>query len=127
MRGKRRLTSQSRAMLLTSQKGEEDFILAVWFRSVNLPDVPGKSHLSEPGRIDSAHQWGRGASERGERNQNNKYGQTSADSDFRFCGMVPDRGRNRKLRSSHFQHIITLLWGGHSSAVDIVGPKSRWK
>lgn len=60
MRGKRRLTSQSRAMLLTSQKGEEDFILAIWFRSMNLPDVPDKSHLPEPVRIDSAHQWGGG-------------------------------------------------------------------
>lgn len=61
-RGKRRLTSQSHAMLLTSWEGEEDFILAIWFRNMNLPDVPGKTPLPEPARIDSANQWkgGRG-------------------------------------------------------------------
>lgn len=91
MRTKRRVTSQSRAVLLTSQEEEEDFILAIWFRNVNRPDVPGKIHLPEPARIDSANKCvcvyvygGRvGGSERGERNRNNKCGQTSADSDFK--------------------------------------------
>lgn len=88
MREKRRVTSQSRAVLLTSREDEEDFVLAVWFGNVNRPDVPGKIHLPEPARIDSANQCvcvcgGVGGSERGERNRNNKCGQTNADSDFR--------------------------------------------
>lgn len=127
MRGRRRLTSQSHAMLLTSRKGEEDFVLAIWFRNMNLPEVPGKSHLPEPARIDLAHQWGGGPlkEEKGIKTTN-----MVILVQIVILGSVAWYLTGRKTENYRvhiFSFIIVLLWGGHSSAVDIVGPKSRWK
>lgn len=112
MREKRRVTSQSRAVLLTSREDEEDFVLAVWFGNVNHPDVPGKIHLPEPARIDSANQCvcggGLGAlkEEKGIETTN-----VVRLMQIGILGMVPDRKKNRKLQSSHFQQFYCIAVG----------------
>lgn len=117
MRAKRRVTSQSRAVLLTSREEEEDFILAIWFRNVNCPDVPGKIHLPEPARIDSANKCvcvcmcvggGLGAlkEEKGIKTTN-----AVRLAQIVILSMVPGREKNRKLQSSHFQQFFCIAVG----------------
>lgn len=103
------------------------FVLAIWFRSMNLPGVPGKSYLFEPARIDSAHQWGGGPlkEEKGIKTTN-----MVRLVQIVILGSVAWYLTGRKIENYRvriFSFIIMLLWGGHSRAVYIVGPKSRCK
>lgn len=115
MREKRRVTSQSRAVLLTSREDEEDFILAVWFGNVNRPDVPGKIHLPEPARIDSANQCVCvcGGGRLGALKEEKGIETTNVVRlvQIVILGMVPDRKKNRKLQSSHFQQFYCIAVG----------------